>query len=112
MRKKVKRSLGKQKGIYIAGAFRTEVRAVYQGRVEFSGILKGYGQVVVINHGERYFTISAYLDERKKSEGETVFPGDLIGYVGEAGLTTGPALYFEIRKGEENLNSLRWLKVN
>lgn len=110
VRKKVKRSLGKQKGIYIDGPFGSEVKAVYQGRVDFSGILKGYGQVVVINHGERYFTISAYLNERKKSEGDIVFPGDIVGYVGEAGLTTGPALYFEIRKGEENLNPLKWLK--
>ncbi len=110
VKKKVKRSLGKQKGIYIEGAFGSEVEAVYQGRVEYSGILKGYGQVVVINHGERYFTISAYLSERKKFEGDTVLPGDVIGYVGEAGLTTGPALYFEIRKGEENLSPLKWLK--
>ena len=112
VRKKVKRSLGNQKGIYIDGPFGSEVRSVYQGRVEYSGILKGYGQVVVINHGERYFTISAYLNERKKFEGDMVQPGDIIGYVGEAGLNTGPALYFEIRKGEENLNPLNWLKVN
>lgn len=111
IRKKVKRSLGKQRGIYIDAPIGSEVKAVYQGRVEYSGILKGYGQVIVINHGDRYFTISAYLDERKKSEGDNVLPGDIIGYVGEAGLTTGPALYFEIRKGEENLNPLKWLKI-
>ena len=110
VRRKVKRSVGKQKGIYIDGQFGSEVIAVYQGRVEYSGVLKGYGQVVVINHGERYFTISAYLNERKKSEGDTVLPGDIIGYMGEAGLTTGPALYFEIRKGEKSLNPLKWLR--
>jgi murein hydrolase activator len=112
VRRKVKRSMGKQRGIYIDGSFGTEVKAVHQGIVEYSGILKGYGQVIVINHGERYFTVSAYLSERKKSEGDTVLAGDTIGYVGEAGLTTGPALYFEIRKGEENLNPLKWLRVN
>jgi len=110
VRRKVKRSLGKQKGIYIDGLFGSEVKAVYQGRVEYSGILKGYGQIIVINHGERYFTISAYLNERKKSEGDAVFSGDTIGYVGEAGLTSGPALYFEVRKGEESLNPLKWLQ--
>ena len=112
VRKKVIRSMGKHKGIFIEGPFGSEIKAVYKGRVDFSGILKGYGQVIVINHGERYFTISAYLSERKKSEGDTVLPGDIIGYMGEAGLTTGSALYFEIRKGEENLNPLNWLKVN
>ena len=90
----------------------SEIKAIYPGRVDYSGILKGYGQVIVINHGGRYFTISAYLNERKKVEGDSVSQGDVIGYVGEAGLITGPALYFEIRKGEENLNPLKWLKVN
>lgn len=104
------RLVDKHKGIYIKGALGAEVKAVYPGRVDYSGILKGYGQVIVINHGERYFTIFAYLHERKKSEGNVVSQGDVIGYVGEAGLTAGPALYFEIRKGEENLNPLRWLK--
>ena len=102
--------MGKQKGIYIDGPFGSEVKAVYRGRVEFSGTLKGYGQVIVINHGERYFTIYAYLNERKKLQSDDVLPGDIIGYVGEAGLTTGPALYFEIRRGEEILNPLKWLK--
>lgn len=111
-KKKGKSSSGKQKGIYIDGPSGMEVKAVYQGRVEYSGVLKGYGQVVVINHGERYYTISAYLDGRKKYEGDTVLAGDVIGYVGEAGLTTGPALYFEIRKGDEDLNPVKWIKVN
>ena len=109
VKKKGQSTFEKYKGVYIEGHFRSEVKAIYPGRVDYSGILKGYGQVIVINHGERYFTISAYLNERKKSEGDRVSPGDVIGYVGEAGLTTGPALYFEIRKGEENLDPLKWL---
>ena len=112
VRKKIQISLDNRKGIYIDGSSGSEVKAVYPGRVDYSGILKGYGQVIVINHGERYFTISAYLRERKKVVGDTVSTGDVIGYAGEAGLTTGPALYFEIRNGEENLNPLKWLKVN
>lgn len=106
------RAVENNKGIYIDAPSGTQVMAVFSGRVDYSGVLKGYGQVIVINHGERYFTISAYLNELKKDKGDTVFPGDVIGYVGEAGLSTGPALYFEVRKGEENLNPLKWLKVN
>ncbi len=111
-KRKIKSSLARLKGIYIGGELGAEVKAVYRGRVEYSGILKGYGQVIVINHGERYFTVSAYLSERKKSEGDMVMPGDVIGYVGEAGLISGPALYFEIRKGEANISPLRWLLIN
>ncbi len=112
VKKKGVRSVERLKGIFFEGAYGAEVKAVYPGRVDYSGILKGYGQVIVINHGERYFTISAYLSWRKKSKGDTVSAGETIGYVGEAGLSTGPALYFEIRRGEENLNPLKWLKVN
>ncbi len=100
------------KGIYIGGDFGTPVRAVFPGRVDFSGQLKGYGQVIVINHGSRFFTISAYLLQREKSEGQMVSVGDIIGQVGESGLFEGPALYFEIREGETNLDPLQWLKVN
>ncbi|MBW1855377.1 MAG: peptidoglycan DD-metalloendopeptidase family protein [Deltaproteobacteria bacterium] len=100
------------KGIYIGGAFGAKVKAVYPGRVDFSGVLKGYGQVIVINHGSRYFTISAYLLDRDKEKGEMVAKGEVIGQVGETGLMTGPGLYFEIRKGGSNLNPLKWLKVN
>ena len=106
------RNFSSRKGVYIRGDFGAEVRAVFPGRVDFSGKLKGYGQVVVINHGSRFFTISAYLLQRNKEEGEMVSCGDVIGQVGETGLVTGPALYFEIRNGEKNLDPLRWLKVN
>jgi murein hydrolase activator len=100
------------KGIYISGPFGADVRSVFRGRVDYSGQLKGYGQVVVINHGSRFFTISAYLSRRNKTEGEMVEKGEIIGQVGETGLLTGTALYFEMRKGDSNLEPLKWLKVN
>ncbi|MBN1906892.1 MAG: peptidoglycan DD-metalloendopeptidase family protein [Deltaproteobacteria bacterium] len=112
VKKTGERAIENNKGIYIDAPSGTQVMAVFSGRVDYSGVLKGYGQVIVINHGERYFTISAYLHELNKNKGDTVSVGDVIGYVGEAGLSTGPALYFEIRKGDENLNPLKWLKVN
>lgn len=112
VKQKNRRTFSSHKGVYIRGDFGAEVRAVFPGRVDFSGQLKGYGQVLVINHGSRFFTISAYLLQRNKSEGEAVSEGDVIGQVGETGLFTGPALYFEIRKGEKNLDPLQWLKVH
>lgn len=104
--------LSAHKGVYIDSAFGADVRSVYQGRVDYSGQLKGFGQVVVINHGSRYFTVSAYLSHRNKSEGDIVRNGEIIGQVGETGLATGSGLYFEIRKGDSNLDPLKWLKVN
>jgi septal ring factor EnvC (AmiA/AmiB activator) len=106
------KDFGTLKGIYIRGDFGSDVKAVFPGRVDFSGQLKGYGQVIVINHGSRFYTISAYLLKRNKLEGEMVAEGEVIGQVGETGMLTGPALYFEIREGDTNLEPLEWLKVN
>ena len=100
------------KGVYISGSFGADVKSIYPGRVDYSGQLKGYGQVIVINHGERFFTISAYLARRNKNEGDIVEKGETIGQVGETGLLSGPALYFEMRKGDTSLDPLKWLKVN
>ncbi len=100
------------KGIYIRGDFGSDVKSVFPGRVDFSGQLKGYGQVIVINHGSRFYTISAYLSNRNKLEGEMVAEGEVIGQVGETGMLTGSGLYFEIRKGDANLEPLDWLKVD
>jgi murein hydrolase activator len=104
--------LSAHKGIYINGSFGADVRSVFQGRVDYSGQLKGYGQVIVLNHGSRFFTISAFLSRRSKVEGDMVEKGEIIGQVGETGLATGSALYFEMRKGDANLDPLKWLKVN
>lgn len=101
-----------QKGIYIRSSLGSHVKAIFPGRVDYSGQLKGYGQVVVINHGSRYFSVSANLLERTREEGDMVEKGDIIGLAGETGLKIGPGLYFEIRKGDENLEPIKWLKVD
>jgi len=100
-----------EKGIFIRGREGEEVRAILPGRIEFSGRLKGYGQVIIINHGSRFFTISALLARREKQEGDLVKQGEVIGEVGSVKNGIGPSLYFEIRKGGKNLNPLKWLKT-
>lgn len=105
-------SQGGLKGITIEGRPGGEVKAVYAGRIDFSGSLKGYGEIVVINHGSRYFTVSAQLAQRKKEEGETVMAGEVIGSLGKAPSARDAKLYFEIRKGGGNLDPRRWLKVH
>jgi septal ring factor EnvC (AmiA/AmiB activator) len=100
----------KRRGIHIEAPAGTEVKAVADGRVDFSGWLKGYGQIIVINHGSRYFTVSAHLAERAKEQGDPVERGESIGLLGETGSLTGPNLYFEIRKGGASLDPLEWLK--
>jgi len=100
------------KGIFIEASSVDKVKAVFPGRVDFSGPLKGYGQVIVINHGSRYFTVSAQLARRTKQEGDSVAAGEVIGSVSQSGSWRGATLYFEIRMGSGNLDPMKWLKVH
>ena len=100
------------KGILIEAPSGAEVKAVFPGRVDFSGALKGYGQVIVINHGSRYFTVSAQLAKRNKEEGESVGAGEVIGSLAKVGSSGRARLYFEIRIGSGNLDPVKWLKVH
>jgi septal ring factor EnvC (AmiA/AmiB activator) len=108
------RRLGKKsaapRGVYFEGVPEEEVKAVYAGRVEYSGMLKGYGQVIVINHGSRYFTIFGHLSRRHLMEGEMVASGEVIGHAGGAMAFGKARLYFEIRRGSESLDPTQWLE--
>ena len=89
-----------------------EVKAIFPGRVEFSGTLKGYGETIIINHGSRFFTISAHLSERKKEAGDPVEGEEVIGIVGGNRPSKGAGIYFEIRRAGKTLAPLKWLKVD
>ena len=106
------KGLKTHKGMFIAGSPGGEVKAIYPGRVDFSGWLKGYGQIIVINHGSRFFTVSAHLSQRRKDEGEMVRKGEVIGILGDSGSPEGAMLYFEIRRGGKNIDLSKWLKVD
>jgi septal ring factor EnvC (AmiA/AmiB activator) len=98
-----------RKGVYITGSPGEEVRAVFPGRVDFSGWFKGYGQMIIVNHGSHYFTIFAHLDERMRETGDMVEADEPLGLVGNPGWEAGPGVYFEIRKGSEHLDPNAWL---
>ena len=98
------------KGIYISGQLGSEVKSVFEGRVDFSGWIKGYGQVLVINHGSRFYTVLAHLMERNKEEGDLVGRGEVVGLLGQSGSLIGPGLYFELRRASKTLDPLEWLK--
>ena len=100
-----------RKGVYIKSSPGEKVRSVFSGRVDFSGWFKGYGQLLIINHGSRYFTILAHLDERKKKRGENVSAGEAVGLVGDPGWQAGPGVYFEIRRGRKQLDPKTWLTI-
>ncbi len=103
--------LSLHEGVFINGSSDPEVRAIFPGRVDFSGKLVGYGEIIILNHGSRFFTISALLRKRDKKEGDVVSGGEVIGVAGGSGSSARGRLYFEIRRGGKNLDPLVWLKT-
>lgn len=97
-------------GVDIAASPGQAVRAVFEGRVVFSDWFKGYGQMVVIDHGDSYLSIYGHVDERLVSTGEDVSTGDLIARSGQSGSFEEPALYFEIRHDGKPEDPARWLR--
>lgn len=99
-----------RKGVDLAAAEGTPVRAVADGSVRFAGWFRGYGKIVILDHGEGYFTVSGHLADTAVALGERVSAGDPVGSVGETGSLSGPRLYFEIRRGGEPLDPAEWLR--
>lgn len=87
------------------------IRAVFAGKVLFSDWFKGYGNMMIIDHGDHYYSVYANIDELFKTTGSSVETEEVIATVGESGSLLGPKLYFEIRHHGEPLNPLNWIKA-
>lgn len=87
------------KGVDYAARTGTPVKAAGDGEVTFLGRKGGYGQVLILKHGDRYETLYAHLSGFKRglNDGDHVMQGEVIGYVGQTGLATGPHLHYEFR---------------
>lgn len=98
-------------GIDISAPIGTSVSAVAKGRVDFANDdYEGMGGMIVLNHGDGYFTLYGHLDAVLVSSGQEVEPGATIGRVGDAGSLKGPVLHFEVRKGSSPQNPETWLR--
>jgi septal ring factor EnvC (AmiA/AmiB activator) len=98
-----------RRGIDVRCAEATEVRAIHAGRVVHSGWFHGYGNLLIIDHGDGYFSLMAHLATLARAKGDDVRRGDLIGTVGESGSLKGAYLYFELRQGQTPLDPEVWL---
>lgn len=97
-------------GIQIKAPMGTPIQAVAGGLVRFADWFKGYGKLVILDHGEGYYSLYAQASELNVTEGQTVASGQVIGRVGDTGSLVGSSLYFEIRKNGVPQDPLRWLK--
>lgn len=101
-----------QKGIDIRAKKGEKVRAIYGGNVVYADWFRGYGNLVIIDHGSNYYSLYAHLDRIDKVAGQSVQKGEAIGTVGETGSLKGPYLYFEMRHHSEAINPELWLNTN
>ena len=97
-------------GIDIDAPIGEEIKAVERGRIIYAERFAGYGKMVIVDHGERYFTIYGHLGEIFKKNGDEVRRGEAIGNVGESDLVRGAKLYFEMRKDGRSLDPTPWFR--
>jgi septal ring factor EnvC (AmiA/AmiB activator) len=98
-----------QNGIDVQAPPGAPVRAVAPGRVVHAGWFKGYGNLVIVDHGEGYHTLVAHLASMRTAMGEDVDAGDVLGTVGDSGSLKGPYLYFEIRERGRPVDPRPWV---
>ena len=96
-------------GIDIEADRGTKVQAVFAGHVLYASWFKGYGNMIIINHGDNYYTVYAHLETLLKTAGEYVNSRDEIATVGDTGSMVGPKLYFEVRHRGKPMNPLDWI---
>jgi len=87
------------------------IRAIFPGKVMYKGSLEGYGNLVIIGHGEDYHSLYGHLDKMHVRVGSIVDTGEVIGNSGDTGSLVGETLYFEIRHKGKPIEPTRWFRV-
>jgi septal ring factor EnvC (AmiA/AmiB activator) len=94
-------------GLEIHAPLGVAVRAVFAGRVAFADRYGAYGRIVIIDHGEHYYSVSGNLATADVKVGDEVAAGERLGTIGDEG--QGPMLFFEIRHGADTVPPGPWL---
>lgn len=98
------------KGMVLASQYGAPVKAIDSGKVVFADWLRGYGLMLLIDHGKGDMTLYGYNQSLMKKEGDKVRAGETIAVVGDSGGQDRPSLYFEIRRNSKAQNPRSWLK--
>ncbi|MDX1676679.1 murein hydrolase activator EnvC family protein [Arsukibacterium sp.] len=102
----------RSRGILISGREGNPVQAIADGRVIYADWLKGYGWVIVLDHGEGFMSLYGHNQNILKQPGEQIIAGETIALVGMSGGQATAGLYFEIREKGDAVNPLSWLNKN
>ncbi|MBU2641536.1 MAG: peptidoglycan DD-metalloendopeptidase family protein [Gammaproteobacteria bacterium] len=98
------------KGLFIRAGQGVAVKAIAAGQVVFSEWLRGFGNLIIVDHGEGYMSLYSNNESLYKQVGERVQPGDAIASVGNSGGQPDTGLYFEMRHQSRPVNPLLWVK--
>ncbi len=93
----------------VAAGWGTDVAATGNGTVTFAGVQTGYGQLIVIDHGNNLNTRYGHLSSIDVAVGQAVKRGEVVGRVGSTGRSTGPHLHYEVRVGDAPVNPRSYL---
>lgn len=99
------------KGLFIAAPTGEEVRAVAGGQVVYADWLRGFGNLLIIDHGENYLTLYANAESLLRRVGEAIRGGDPVATVGNSGGNPESGLYFEIRHEGKPFDPLPWVRL-
>jgi septal ring factor EnvC (AmiA/AmiB activator) len=98
-------TVNRSKGIEISTRANAQVVSPFDGKVVFAGPFRGYGRLLIIEHGEGYHSLIAGFDRLDSVVGQYLLAGEPVGIMGE----TSPKLYLEMRQDGEAINPLPWL---
>ena len=99
------------KGLFIRAEEGAEVKAVAKGSVVFADWLRGFGNLIIVDHGDGYMSLYGNNQALLKNLGDDVKGGDTIAAVGNTGGNESPGLYFELRRQSKPLDPLAWSTV-
>ena len=102
---------GTWKGLFIRANPGNEVRAIAAGRVVFADWMRGFGNLMIVDHGSSYLSIYGNNDALLKQVGDTLRGGDAIAAVGNSGGNPESGLYFELRHQGQPLDPLKWVNL-
>jgi murein DD-endopeptidase MepM/ murein hydrolase activator NlpD len=98
-------------GVDIGCSYGTKIIAPADGLVVATETMGGYGRIIIIDHGNGISTRYAHLSGYAVTAGQRVNRGDVIGYVGESGRSTGPHLHYEVRINDTPVNPYKYLRI-
>ncbi|MGH8561457.1 MAG: murein hydrolase activator EnvC family protein, partial [Nevskiales bacterium] len=98
------------RGLWLEAPAGTPVQAVARGRVVYVGWMHSYGLIVIVEHGNNFYSLYGHAQSTSVSLGDLVLPGQVLALAGDSGGHEKSGVYLEIRNGKNPVNPQQWLK--